>query len=358
MNKDILERVNYVNPIIKLTENCNFSCYYCRYSNNGNINDFIKKNELFEIISKCLEYNNSNGYQGLSIIFHGGEPLLWGINNFLDFAEWEKNKKILIKKSIQTNGYLLNDEWCSFFKENGFEVGVSIDGPSHLNGHKMKKYSNEEVTNRVLSNIGLLKKNNVKFGILSVLKNDNTNAKEYYDFLIKNDIHKVGFCYYYQNYKEAVSKDVLSKFLIDMFKLYFYGDYKLRIREFDNAIERAKIGKAHSCHSSDRCSCGKFISVKPGGNVVFCDSYDLECDIMGNIMHQSVADIICGDKYQESIMKAEMFYVEKCKKCSVLDLCGGGCCRNDFVLQGNLHNYFCDVYLKVYSFIRETLERY
>lgn len=348
-----MNKPKYITPILKLTECCNFTCGYCRYANN-NVSDKVADfGDVILYIRKCMEFNKSVSVDFLHVIFHGGEPLLWGKDNFRRIIEWQKLQNFKFINSIQTNGYLIDKEWCDIFCNGKIDVGISIDGPEELNGHKLGELKVDKI---IKEKIKLLREKKCKTGILSVLTDNHVDAKAYYDFLIKNDIHSVGLCYCYQDEGDAVDNQVLSKFLCDLFDLYFYGEYKIRIREFDCCIEKLLKGKSNSCHINERESCGRYISVLPDGNVRFCDSYDIGGKSYGNLLNNSIWEIVYSENYQSEMLKAKNLIVLRCSNCDVKVLCGGGCYRND--LKNGSKNYFCETYIKVYKHIQECIMDY
>lgn len=346
-----MNKPDYITPILKLTECCNFTCEYCRYANNNMPDKIARYEDVEEYLSRCMEFNRSLSVDFLHVIFHGGEPLLWGKGNFKKILDWQKKQNFRFINSIQTNGYLIDEEWCELFLNGNFDVGVSIDGPDGLNGHKL---GNLNVNDMVIDKIKLLEKKGCKNGILSVITNNHVDAKVYYDFLMENSIHSVGLCYCYQDEENAVDNQVLSRFLCDLFDLYFYGEYRIRIREFDCCIEKMLKGKSSSCHANERAGCGRYISILPEGDVRFCDSYDIDCIAFGNLLNDSVQKIVFTERYQREMTKARELISLKCKECEVYSLCGGGCYRND--LKNGLNNYFCESYRKVYRHIQECVQ--
>ena len=114
--------VNHITPIIKVADFYNFTCDFCRYPNNPH-KSLMPFSTFRTIIEKACEYNFSNNYYELDVIFHGGEPLLWGYENFRLAIELQKElavkfPKLVFRNSIQTNGALLNDQWIEFLHDN------------------------------------------------------------------------------------------------------------------------------------------------------------------------------------------------------------------------------------------------
>ena len=342
------------NPILKLTEFCNFDCGFCRYAKTNKSSTPMPLDVAKKALHEVSRYNMANGASFAHIIFHGGEPLLWGKDNFRKLYEYERhlcsvNPTFRFFNSIQTNGYLIDDDWIQLFVDMEMSVGISYDGPGDLNSHFGKQGCVE-----IAKLVQTLDCNNVSNGILSVITNSHNGcAKAYYDFLREANIHNVGLCYCFDpDANETVRNDVLSTFLIELFDLYFYGDYELNIREFEDAI-LGVIGKdAPSCCNKHRTLCGYHFTVLPDGKMQFCDSYESNAECFGDIMNYGIDSYFSSSQYLDMISRAHGNYEMFCSHCDVLDICRGGCFRND---TSNGSNCFCETYKKLYDHIRKVV---
>lgn len=345
---------NHVTVILKMVDYCNFDCDFCRYPNNKNRNTMSL--ETYKVIvQKACEYNIHNGCNRLSIIYHGGEPLLWGLDRFKLAIQFQdelraKYPYLRIRNSIQTNGSLLNHEWIDFFKKNQFNIGLSIDGPDEINFHR-----NSSGNQIVFDNIKLMRKLDCHFGILSVITDKHAGwADKYYEFLVDNEIHSVGLCYciYDEDNQITVKNKILTDFLTRFFERYFHGEYRLSVREFESVIRLCLGGKANACTFSYRSGCGNYFSIKPNGDVMFCDPYTLDKPALGNILTETFFDIKVKPELQVIIEGARQSIDNKCKQCDIFDICGGGCFRNLF---GGNQNSFCETFKIVWPYIKETV---
>lgn len=349
---------DFLTPILKVTESCNYSCSYCRYAKCRR-NSLMSTGLAKDIIKQCCSYNMRKNHKYLHIIFHGGEPLLWGKERFYEILQYERecmeeNPDLEIFNSIQTNGSLIDDEWIHIFHQGDFDVGISIDGPEPVNFHKSDRV---EDALSVLRNIRKLSASGCKYGVLSVITDYHTDAKAYYDFLVENDIHSVGLCFCYDTPENSVNNTTLSKFLTELFNLYFFGSYRLRIREFDNPIKKYISNNVISCQNSERKNCGNYFSITGNGDVVFCDSYSLSNSPIGNITNSTIQDIIDHESYQSICADAKNFYSQRCLSCNVKVMCGGGCYRNDHRRDpSQIMNYFCSTYQQLYIHIQKIVD--
>ena len=347
---------DFVTLIVKVVDYCNFECSFCRY--------YLRREELHSSLSietfttaieKAVDYNRKRGINHLTVIFHGGEPLLWGRQNFYSALEIEnriidKYENFRFANNIQTNGSLIDFEWVRFFEANNFSVGLSIDGPDEINFHR----SSVLAPQKVLDNIKLLNDNQCKYGILSVITNEHRGkAKRYYDFLCENNIHSVGFCYCFDSSgRNIVTNEVLSEFLSEFFEYYYYGDFRLHVREFEFVSKLALNARVVGCTFDNRRSCGNYFTLFPNGDIHFCDSYSLDDIPLGNINTDSFEMIKNNEMLRQIIERAVSTFDDKCKRCSIKTLCAGGCYRH--VLDSG-YNAFCDTFKVVYPHISETV---
>lgn len=349
---------NHINPIIKLTEACNYNCYFCRYANHRQQDNGICINYVQSLIYQCVEYNRKYGIQNMSIIFHGGEPLLYGLERLEEIMRIEKSfieNGFMISNSIQTNSSLLNNEWIEFFAKNNFSVGISLDGPIGMNGHIAS--SAKESENKALMAYHKMKNRGIDCGFLSVVTQNHLDAPDVFlNFFLENDITSVGLCYCFNQVdNENVDPIKLGAFLIKLYDLYFSTPKSIYIREFDMVTRLVLNRHRHECSMSCRQSCGSFLTITPDGNVEFCDDYSLDrSGTLGNIKTNSLIDMLRSDAYQVKREQALRIVSEKCEKCSVYSLCKSGCMRNDY----NGDNYFCETFKMLYPHIKQTILYY
>ena len=349
---------SHLNPIVKLTEECNYCCNFCRYADHRQKDGGISVDTVCSVIQQCAEYNLQNGVQSMNIIFHGGEPLLYGMDRFLEIMDFEErisDSGITISNSIQTNSSLIDDKWIDFFSQNRFSVGISIDGPHGLNGHYASSASDAQ--SKAILSYKALKDQSVACGILSVITEKHLDCPEvFFDFLVINNIMSVGLCYCFNSADDKnVNPIHLGYYLIELYKLYFNSTKRINIREFDMATRLILNRPRNECAMSCRKSCGTFLSVRPDGCVEFCDDYNLNREgTLGNINEYVLTELLRADTYQKMKRQAVAIVENKCKNCSVYNICQSGCMRSDI---GD-SNYFCETYKILYPFIQKTVEEY
>ena len=353
--------VNSINPMIKLTEKCNYNCNFCRYANHRRNDHGISEEIVNKIINESINFNINNGVNKINVVFHGGEPLLFGKDRFLsvlqETSKAASDRNVDIEYFLQTNASLITAEWSDLFKEYNIDVGISLDGPVGLNEHG-SEYG-EMTIERTIQTYHSLREKGVRCGILSVITNKHLeNVRVFFDFLVDNDIDSVALCYCYSKLNgNNVNPKLLGEWLIELYDLYFNTSSKIRIREFDNATRRIV-----SCFRNEKCficrkNCGRYLTFTPNGDVRFCDDfYDKNNnDIsLGNIAKQSITEILSGDCYNNLRSEVLDLVATKCNKCDVNYICRGGCARNDL----SNGNFFCDTYMIIYPYIEKKVKTY
>lgn len=351
---------NRINPIIKLTEKCNYNCSFCRYANYRRYDKGISEELVKKMVLQSQEYTIRQGNPSLNVIFHGGEPLLYDYDRFsslLEFLDKNTEPGFLIEYSIQTNSSLITEEWIKLFKRYNFDVGISLDGPASLNSHW--RIDNENSIHDAIQKYRWLRDEGIRCGFLSVITNEHlSRVNEFFDFFIDNNIDSLGLCYCYSHFDDnCVDPVKLGNWLSDLFDLYFHSESTIRIREFDNIIKRVLQNRDSSFHFTCRKNCGKYLTINPNGNLFYCDDFEFATNndySLGNLESQSINEIINGNKYQTVTAYSNLIINKKCKFCNVYPLCRGGCPRHDTEKE----NYFCETYKIIIPYIEKRVLSY
>lgn len=353
---------SFIIPILKVTDSCNFTCEFCYYAQRNASSRLMTLQEAKKILKNCFEYNVRNKNLRMRVIFHGGEPLLQPVSFYEGVLEYEKELTREVEgfefiNAIQTNGYLINDEWLDFFENNRFDIGISIDGTAEYNKHYGKEGA-EKSTERVLNNIKRLNDRNIPFGIISVITNSHTqNPEMLYSFCVENGIHDLSLNYCFNSdTDDSVDNSKLCSFVKRLFDLYFSGSYNLNVREFNETIAKIMGYCTDTCATCDRKNCGQYMAFDYLGNVFFCDSeYDKNTKV-GNIHEQNLYQIIDSFNYINQLYECRKVYEDTCRNCKYVQYCGGGCHRYDVVIDGKKQNYFCDTNKELIDYIALTIK--
>lgn len=337
---------------------CNLQCDYCFYCDETEKRlqasyGFMSEETLKNVIRKTIL--RAEGM--ISYVFQGGEPTLRGLVFYKKVIEYEhqyNRHHIQVNNALQTNGYLLNDEWCQFLKDNNFLVGLSIDGiPETHNLYRHTK-NGEPTYDQVLKSIDYLQKYNVDFNILTVVNQKVASSIDaIYAYYRKKGWHYQQYIACLDPLNEphgqnpyAVTPQQYGEFLISLFRLW-YKDWKNGcapyIRQFENYIGILLGYRPESC---DQCGiCNIQNVVEADGSVYPCDFYVLDSYYLGNFNQDQLDDIDRRRKKTDFISRSQKLK-PSCIQCQYHYICRGGCQRNrDFdSTLGLYENYFCESY--------------
>lgn len=209
---------NNMTFISKVTNSCNLNCSYCYYKKSLSKNKKIMSdNVLEEVIAKTLENND----KAANFVWHGGEPLLCGLDFFKKIVELQKkhNKKNLaIYNDIQTNALMLSKEFVHYFKDNNFDIGISLDGPFYI--HAAGRNTSQSQYDTIINNIKYATQNYRVSGICVVTPYSLGHEQEIFDSIIDTGIKNIVF--YPLNdddFTKAIDPKLYGEFLLNMFNI-------------------------------------------------------------------------------------------------------------------------------------------
>ncbi|MEG1835303.1 MAG: anaerobic sulfatase maturase [Oscillospiraceae bacterium] len=354
-----------VNLLIKpSSDKCNMRCKYCFYHDisqkhkNQNLG-FMTTKTLENIIKKAFcEAKNE-----VCFTFQGGEPTLIGLDFYENLVKLQKklnDKNLKIDNRIQTNGFLIDEQWAKFLSKNNFLVGISLDGTKDVHDAFRLDAGEKGTFNKVLKTIELLKKHKVDFNILTVVTSLTARKPEaIYNFYKKNGFKYLQFIPCLNPLGKEDEKQLFTlspkrygDFLCTLFDLW-YRDFKamnyISIGQFDNYIMMLNGQPAVSCGFAGVCSIQNVIEAD--GSVYPCDFYVLDELKLGNINENSFDEINAKREGLEFIEKSQS-HLSECQKCEYFAICRGGCKRyKEPFLNGEYsQNVFCESYKQFFKY--------
>ena len=344
--------------ILQPIDLCNLNCSYCYLP--GRRDPKLMSDEILEASIRCA-FNSSfitpiSDSDRLTIVWHSGEPLSAKIPFYqkaLSLISKYNVKNIPIKNNIQTNATLINQEWCNFFKENDFEIGVSIDGPKFLHDTHRRDWKNRGSFDKVMTGITLLRENKLPLRAICVLtKKSLSYAYEIYNFFKNNGFQSVGFnideVEGFNNSSSMEMQDSIEEYKQFMSKMYdlWTNDNKImEIREFDTATKTLLSKRYHPEYQAISTETLPFaiVSITKDGYITTF-SPELSGGIPSNRKNFAIDNVINIDSLDELIdnprfidMKNKIFTgVNNCaQKCKYFELCGGGSPSNKYSEKGS-----------------------
>lgn len=356
--------------IIKPTYACNFRCKYCYLSNGTKTSnrtmdvEFAKK--VFRQIKVCMAKSQS---RKLTIIWHGGEPLLWGIENYRQILAYVRNelKGYNLKNCIQTNLSVIDKEYIELFKEYDVHVGFSFDGPKEINDSQRVDANGNGTYNTIVSKIKLCKENSISLGCIVVgSKRHMGHIQELYQCMCEhqlnfkfNPLFEAGEAQNNEDY--GITSNEYAQMAIELFDLW-YDDNLNQVNEsnFQEIASALVTGKVSGCMFGKNCQ-ENFIAISPDGEVFPCGRF---CDesmnkySYGNLHMESLEEILFRIKKSEIYKRAEYIERSSCKMCKFYNVCHGGCLHDGFLKSGDFTSktFLCLAYKQIFAHIEEKMK--
>ena len=314
---------NNISILVVPTEECNMHCVYCYHV--PHVSNIVQMN--FDTLEQLMRITVPN-YKRIKFIWHGGEPLLRGIEFYRSVVDLQKKyaDNTVVKNLIQTNLTLLDDEYIQFFKENQFGISSSFDGTlnEHTRGNSAVILGNR----KKLIEFGNFKPE--KIGNVMVLSQKNIcDLINSYEFFKENKIN------YKMNLYIDTTHDVISKELAISSDVYIkemtlFFDYWLkdvlcsvRVGNFVDLVTYLLCKEKHICCYQ---SClGKWLGVRADGTVANCSRYYFEKYRFGNIKNYTKIEEAFQSEGFKNMLLDSIQRREKCKNCEIYEYCQGGC---------------------------------
>jgi len=370
---------------------CNLDCAYCFYLHKEDLLHQPQAPRMSDAVLEAHIGQYLEAQTGDEVIFtwQGGEPTLMGLDFFrrvVDLQNRHRKAGQRIANDLQTNGILLDDEWCAFLAQNSFLVGLSIDGPAELHDRYRTSKGNKPTFSRVMAAVELLHRHRVEFNALCVVNRVNARRPiDVYRFLrdvvaphiiqFSPGLEPVDFRSVAPGHWDwdrlpvvgtpaaqpgspdsvvadwSVSPDDWGYFLTRVWDERMKRDYgRVFVDQFENVISQMFGHGAQKCVSARIC--GKAMAIEHNGDLYSCDHFVYPEYKLGNIREVHEGDLAFSDRQKEFAYAKSETVPRYCKSCSFLDLCWGECPKNRFVKtpDGGIGlNYLCPGLKKFYA---------
>lgn len=355
---------------------CNLDCAYCYYLDNEALYpDRGPKVDAWRMSDQTLETFIRDYIAAqpeapeISFGFQGGETTLIGIDFFRKAVAFQRQYARpgqRITNMIQTNGTLLNDEWCRFLKAHNFLVGISIDGPAELHDQYRRDKSGRGSHERVLKGLFLLQKYRVDYNVLCVLNRHNAaQPLEVFHFLRNIGVEFIQFIPLVEPVglgtvsPRSVLPEQYGRFLIEVLDEWLKRDVgSIFINMFDVALQ------AHAGEPSSLCvhaeTCGGALAMEHNGDLYACDHFVEPQHLRGNI-HRIPLPILVDDSAQLAFGTAKRDTLpQQCLDCSVQFICHGGCPKDRIARTRTREpglNYLCAGYKLFFDHVDQPMRQ-
>ena len=330
---------------------CNINCSYCYLPDRLN-KKRISLETVYTIFSQVFQSGVVKS--DFTTLWHAGEPLVLPISfysNAINIAKDLNNTDFKITHNFQSNGTLIDEKWCEFFKEYDIQLSLSIDGSEHIHDFNRTNRKNQGTFKTIVKNIDLLRKHSIPFSVISVItRNTLLFPNEYYEFFKELNPIRLGF-----NFEEIEganmqsslnlsdnSLDNVKSFIDTLLNLNYLQEVPLQIREFN---QRENFLFKHNGFLKGKGQLVypyKTICVDINGNystfspeLLSAKDKDGNSFVIGNVYENSFEEALKSDKFIEIYSKI-LAGVALCKReCKYFSVCGGGCPSNKMAENGS-----------------------
>ena len=363
---------------------CNLACKYCYYLEKNKLyptaQRHLMSNEMLEQFTR--EYIEAQTMNQVLFTWHGGEPLLRSIDFYRKALSLQQKYAggRRIDNVIQTNGTLLTDEWCEFFAQNHWLVGISIDGPQPDHDHYRLTAAGKPSWKKVMQGIKLLKKHGVEWNAMAVVNAYNANHPlEFYRFFKENGCQFLQFTPIVERLtrhedgrtlasladkdeislsEASVAPEQWGYFLCAIFDEWVRKDVgKIFVEIFDCTLANWMGISPGICAYSKEC--GHAGVMEHNGDVYSCDHFVFPEYKLGNIRDHSLIYMLYGEQQQEFSRLKHSSLPRQCKECDMEFACHGECPKNRFMKDqygDSGLNYLCPGYYHYYQHVAPYMD--
>lgn len=363
---------------------CNLACKYCYY---------LEKSLLFEnhspqvmddaLLEKFIhDYIGAQTTQEVLFTWHGGEPLMRPLQFYKKAVALQRKYAAgrRIDNCLQTNGTLLTDEWCRFFKEQGWLVGVSVDGTQEMHDAYRRAKGGGPSHHKVMQGIRLLQKHGVEWNALAVVNDFNADQpKEFYRFFKEIGCRFIQFTPIVERLLPhadgrqlaaveeegtggmmpfSVSPEQWGDFLIGIFDEWVkedVGEYFVQL--FDATLANWMGVQPGICTLAR--TCGHAGAIEWNGDVFACDHFVFPQYRLGNLREKSLVEMMYSPKQREFGRAKQTALPRQCRECRWLFACNGECPKNRFARTADGEkglNFLCNGYRRFFEHVAPYMD--
>ena len=379
----------FARPLYVMTKpagaHCNLACDYCYYLEKQKLyqngDKHVMSDQLTEVFIR--EYIQSQFGNEVNFTWHGGEPMIRPLSYYKKVVRWQRRyaegKAIL--NCLQTNGTLLTPEWCRFLHDEGWLVGISIDGPQDMHDAYRMKRNGGPTWEKVMLGIEMLDRYEVEWNAMAVV-NDITAARplDFYRFF-RDEIE----CRYLQftpvverirrhedgrhlahvmdgdEYAVApfsVTPEAWGSFLCTMFDEWYNNDVgEMFVQTFEATLANWAGMTPGVCSLSDWC--GHAAVMEHNGDIYCCDHFVFPEYYLGNIRNRGILDMLNSERQMAFADMKTKWLPTQCRQCRWQFACHGECPRNRFAKTKDGEpglNYLCEGYRRYFEHVAPFME--
>ena len=358
---------------------CNLVCAYCYYLDKAEIYSGREPRMSVEVLEAVTRaYIEANDVPEVQFIWHGGEPLVMGLDFFRKAVEFQRlyADGKTVRNCIQTNGTLVTPEWAGFFRDNGFLVGLSLDGPREIHDRYRLDRGGRPTFDSVMRGLSLLRDRGVEFNTLTTVNRASEgHGAEVYRFLKGAGSRFMQFLPVVEFVRErqdarplivepgaegaapaawSVSAKGFGQFMADIFDTWARGDVgEYYVQLFDSALSAWCGLREGVCVFGRTCS-GNAV-IEHNGDLYACDHFVYPRYRLGNVLETPIRELMGGEAFARFAYGKWTSLPPECLRCPFLPACNGECPQHRDPRTGV--NVLCEGYRKFFSHAAPVFDR-
>jgi uncharacterized protein len=355
---------------------CNLDCKYCFFLSKERLfpgSGFRMSDALLENYTR--QHSAAHNVPEVTFAWQGGEPTLMGLDFFKRaIALQQKYRKpgTRIVNTVQTNATTFNDDWCRFFHQHNFLLGISLDGPRAFHDTYRVDKGGKPTFDRVMAGIALAKKHKVEFNILTTVNAANgDHGLDVYRFL--RDEVGTSFIQFipiverdnatgYQEGDKVTNRSVTGRqygqFLIAVFDEWVRRDVgKVFVQLFDICLGVWLGEPSALCIFAE--TCGGALAMEHNGDLFSCDHFVEPRHRLGNVTATPLAELVNSPQQRQFGLNKRDTLPRYCRECEVRFICNGGCPKDRILTTPDGEpglNYLCEGFKAFFNHIDRPMK--
>ena len=357
---------------------CNLACKYCYYLEKARLYDHLPQRERYNMSDSTLEefirqYLEAQTQPQVLFTWHGGEPLMRPLSFYRRVLALQRRyaRGHVIDNCLQTNGTLLTDEWCEFFRENNWLIGISIDGPQELHDEYRRARGGQPSFLKVMRGIRLLQKHGVEWNAMGVVNDYNADYPlDVYHFYKENGCKYIQFAPIIEvspsSTKEgevsmlpfSVTPGQYAHYCCTIFDEWARHDVgQVFVQLFDSTLARWVGEEPGVCTMCE--TCGHASVIEANGDVYSCDHFVYPDYLLGNIHHNTITSMMYSPRQVKFGRDKRDSLPGQCLACQWRFVCNGGCpkdriCHTADGVPGL--NYLCTAFQEFFAHVAPYMD--
>jgi uncharacterized protein len=358
---------------------CNLDCKYCFFLSKEELYPNSKFRMTDEVLERYIrqQCESQAALPEVTISWQGGEPTLMGLDFFrrsVELAAKYRRPAQSVQYTLQTNGTLLDEEWCAFFREHRVLVGLSIDGPREQHDAYRVDKGGHPTFDKVMQAARLMQQHQVDFNVLCTVHAKNADhALEVYRFFrdalgtrhiqfipIVERVNSDGRTRFQEGSTvtdRSVTAEQWGRFLTTIFDEWVRRDVgTVFVQMFDAALASWVGAPPSLCIFSE--TCGDAVALEHTGDLYSCDHFVEPKHLLGNIAETPLAELVASPQQRAFGAAKRDTLPRYCRECPVRFACHGECPKNRFILTPDGEpglNYLCAGYKGFFTHIDKPM---